>query len=125
MILTRSLHPPGMSILTNKLTFTLVLLTLFTGSATALIGVIGSPRIHDAGYYYVLCPAIGASVILVIIGILTNNSSSLPHRRYPVYWFPWSRDNQVKVVDLKTDSNAIPEIDEVHTATVESTETIL
>ena len=62
---TKTLHPPG--------------------GATALIAVIGSDKIHDLGYLYVLVPAgIGAAIMLVV-ALLVNN---IPEkRRYPEFWF--------------------------------------
>ena len=64
MHLTRTLHPPG--------------------GATALVAVIGSDRIHDLGYLYVLIPATVGSLVLLLIGLLVNNIPS--SRRYPEVW---------------------------------------
>ena len=62
---TKTLHPPG--------------------GATALIYVIGSPKIHNLGYLYVLFP-VGAGVILMLlVALLVNNLS--PRRRYPEFWW--------------------------------------
>jgi CBS-domain-containing membrane protein len=69
MLLTKSLHPPA--------------------GATALIAVQGSQRIHDLGYYYVLFPAVIASVTQVSLGILLNNLSKEPSRAYPVVSVPY------------------------------------
>lgn len=61
---TKTLHPPG--------------------GATALIAVIGSQRIHDLGYLYVIIPVgLGASIMLVV-ALLVNNISK--NRRYPEFW---------------------------------------
>ncbi len=61
---TRTLHPPG--------------------GATALIAVIGSQKIHDLGYLYVIAPVgLGATVMLVI-ALVVNNIPK--HRRYPEFW---------------------------------------
>ena len=46
---TRTLHPPG--------------------GATALIAVIGSPRIHELGFLYVLIPATVGPLILLAVGL--------------------------------------------------------
>lgn len=62
---TRTLHPPG--------------------GATALIAVIGSDQIHALGYYYVLVPATLGPIILLLVGLVTNNIP--PTRRYPEIWF--------------------------------------
>lgn len=62
---TRTLHPPG--------------------GATALIAVIGSPELHQLGFYYVLMPATIGPVILLVVAVLVNN---IPQsRRYPEIWF--------------------------------------
>lgn len=65
MHLTRTLHPPG--------------------GATALIAVIGSPTIHNMGFWYVLIPATIGPLILLIVALLVNNIPS--SRRYPEIWF--------------------------------------
>jgi CBS-domain-containing membrane protein len=62
---TRTLHPPG--------------------GATALIAVIGSPQIHDLGFFYVLMPATIGPLILLAIGLVVNNIAE--SRRYPEIWF--------------------------------------
>ena len=64
MHLTRTLHPPG--------------------GATALIAVIGSPKIHALGYLYVLVPATLGAILLLLIGLLVNNIPK--SRRYPENW---------------------------------------
>ena len=61
---TKTLHPPG--------------------GATALIAVIGSQKIHNLGYLYVLIPAGIGPVIMLLIAILVNNIPS--NRRYPEFW---------------------------------------
>ena len=68
MLLTRSLHPPA--------------------GATSLIAVLGSDKIHHLGYWYVFFPALLASTLHVVLGLLLNNLSSAPHRSYPTYWCP-------------------------------------
>ena len=62
---TRTLHPPG--------------------GATALIAVIGSPEIHNIGFFYVLVPATLGPLILLVIALLVNNIPK--SRRYPEIWF--------------------------------------
>lgn len=62
---TRTLHPPG--------------------GATALIAVIGSHKIHELGFYYVLIPATLGPLVLLAVALLVNN---IPRtRRYPEIWF--------------------------------------
>jgi len=62
---TRTLHPPG--------------------GATALIAVIGSDKIHEIGFYYVLIPATLGPLILLLVALLVNNIPNT--RRYPEVWF--------------------------------------
>lgn len=59
---TKTLHPPG--------------------GATALIAVIGTEKIQELGYLYVLSPVLSGTLILLIIAIIFNNISS--SRKYPV-----------------------------------------
>lgn len=65
MHLTKSIHPPG--------------------GATALIAVIGSDKIHQMSYWYVLSPIFSGAVLMLLVAMLVNNLS--PHRRYPEFWF--------------------------------------
>jgi len=65
MHLTRSLHPPG--------------------GATALIAVVGSQRIHDLGYLYLLAPVGVGVLILLLVALVVNNLC--PNRRYPEVWY--------------------------------------
>lgn len=62
---TRTLHPPG--------------------GATALIAVIGSAKIHQLGYFYVLIPATLGPLVLLAVALLVNNIPAT--RRYPEVWF--------------------------------------
>lgn len=62
---TRTLHPPG--------------------GATALVAVIGSPEIHNLGFFYVVFPATIGPLILLVIALLVNNIPA--SRRYPEIWF--------------------------------------
>lgn len=64
MHLTRTLHPPG--------------------GATALIAVIGGPKIHSLGYLYALVPAGLGAILLLAVGLLVNNLAS--ERSYPEFW---------------------------------------
>lgn len=65
MMATKTLHPPG--------------------GATALIAVIGGPKIHALGFLYAFVPAGLGAFILVVIALLINNLSR--NRRYPEYWY--------------------------------------
>lgn len=67
MHMFRCLHPPG--------------------GATALIGVIGSERVHGLGYGYVVYPVLAASLVLLVVALVVNNLSRNPRRHYPVYWY--------------------------------------
>lgn len=64
MLATKTLHPPG--------------------GATALIAVIGGPKIHGLGFLYALVPAGAGAAILLIVALLVNNLSE--NRKYPEYW---------------------------------------
>jgi CBS-domain-containing membrane protein len=61
---TKTLHPPG--------------------GATALIAVIGSQKIHDLGYLYVIFPAGLGAIIMLLVALLINNIPK--SRRYPEFW---------------------------------------
>jgi CBS-domain-containing membrane protein len=65
MMVTKTMHPPG--------------------GATALIAVIGGPKVHALGFLYAVIPAGLGALILVVIALLVNNLSR--DRRYPQYWF--------------------------------------
>ena len=65
MHLTKTLHPPG--------------------GATALIAVIGSDKIHNLGYLYVLIPVAIGALLMMIVALVINNLTK--KRRYPEYWF--------------------------------------
>jgi CBS domain-containing membrane protein len=72
MQVTKTLHPPG--------------------GATALIANIGSKKILDSGYFYVLSPVLSGVLILFLVALIFNNVT--PHRRYPSnkYWYKvWKR----------------------------------
>lgn len=61
MQLTLTLHPPG--------------------GATALIAVIGTPQIHELGYFYVIVPVLSGAMILFFIAFIVNNIPK--NRAYP------------------------------------------
>lgn len=61
MQISKTLHPPG--------------------GATALIAVIGSERIKELGYLYVLTPVLTGSLILLVTALIFNNITS--NRKYP------------------------------------------
>lgn len=61
MQMIKALHPPG--------------------GAAALIAVIGSERIQELGYLYVLMPVLTGSLILFFVALVFNNITK--HRRYP------------------------------------------
>jgi len=65
MHLTCSLHPPG--------------------GATALIAVIGGPKIAGLGYAYSVAPVGIGALVLLVVALLVNNASQ--GRRYPEYWW--------------------------------------
>lgn len=65
MHLTRTLHPPG--------------------GATALIAVIGGPKIQQLGYVYVFLPVAAGALVMLAVALVVNNLA--PQRRYPEYWW--------------------------------------
>ncbi|WP_239693441.1 HPP family protein [Rufibacter roseus] len=72
MQITKTLHPPG--------------------GATALIATIGSEKILNLGYFYVLSPVLSGVLILFTVALVFNNIT--PHRKYPANksWFKvWKR----------------------------------
>ncbi|MEI6946282.1 HPP family protein [Paraflavisolibacter sp. H34] len=72
MQITKTLHPPG--------------------GATALIATIGSPKIQELGYWYVLNPVFTGVLILLLVALVFNNMTA--HRRYPANknWYKvWKR----------------------------------
>ncbi len=64
MLATKTLHPPG--------------------GATALIAVIGGPKVHALGFLYAFLPAGAGAMILLLIALIVNNLAK--NRRYPEYW---------------------------------------
>ena len=63
---SRTLHPPG--------------------GATALIAIIGSSKIHEEGYLYILFPIGLGALVLLLVALLVNNLSNDARRHYPRYW---------------------------------------
>jgi CBS domain-containing membrane protein len=61
MQMTKTMHPPG--------------------GATALIANIGSEKIKNLGFAYILSPVMSGVLILLIIALLVNNIPK--HRNYP------------------------------------------
>ena len=55
------------------------------GGATALIAVIGSERVHQLGFLYVLSPVALGALIMLVVALIVNNLISF--RRYPVFWW--------------------------------------
>lgn len=61
MQLTKTLHPPG--------------------GAAALIAIIGTDRVKQLGYLYVLSPVLTGTLILLVVALVFNNIT--PSRKYP------------------------------------------
>ena len=61
MQLTRTIHPPG--------------------GATALIAVIGSDKVKELGYGYLLTPVLAGVLVMLGVAYLTNNFAT--SKRYP------------------------------------------
>lgn len=64
MLATKTLHPPG--------------------GATALIAVIGGPKVHSLGFLYAFVPAGTGALILLVVALVVNNLCRT--RKYPEYW---------------------------------------
>lgn len=72
MQITKTLHPPG--------------------GATALIAVIGSPKLKALGYGYVLMPVLSGVVILLLVALLFNNTTATRHYPTNKKWYRfWQR----------------------------------
>ena len=67
MHLTRTLHPPG--------------------AATSMTAVVGSDRIHELGYWFILSPCLSGAIVMLVIALVVNNLSPNPNRHYPSYWW--------------------------------------
>lgn len=61
MQMTKTLHPPG--------------------GATALIAVIGTPKVKALGFMYVLSPVLSGVLILLLVALIANNLTR--NRSYP------------------------------------------
>ncbi len=61
MQLTKTLHPPG--------------------GAAALIAIIGTDKVKQLGYLYVLSPVLTGTLILLVVALVFNNIT--PNRKYP------------------------------------------
>ncbi len=61
---TKTLHPPG--------------------GATALVAVIGGPKIYSLGYFFVLMPVGAGVAVLLLVALIVNNLPAT--RRYPEFW---------------------------------------
>ena len=72
MQITKTLHPPG--------------------GATALIANIGSEKIKDLGYFYVLSPVLSGVLILLAVALIFNNLNR--GRRYPLKKVSWKYRNR-------------------------------
>jgi len=54
------------------------------GGASAIIAVIGSPKLQDLGFLYVVMVGLGVCMML-LVAIVGNN---IHHKRqYPIWWF--------------------------------------
>jgi len=62
---TRTLHPPG--------------------GATALVAILGGPKVQNLGYLFVLMPVAAGVLLLLLVALLFNNL--IPRRRYPEFWW--------------------------------------
>jgi len=71
MQITKTLHPPG--------------------GATALTAIIGSAKVKNLGYLYVISPIFTGVLILFTVALIFNNIT--PHRSYPINkrWYKFWR----------------------------------
>jgi hypothetical protein len=70
----------------TPLTCSLLLLLLGTG-ASAIIAVLGSGKIIEAGYYYVITTVTGALVMLVVALIINNLPRPSTLKHVPLLWW--------------------------------------
>ena len=72
MQITKTLHPPG--------------------GATALIAIIGSPKLKALGYWYVLMPVLSGVLILLVVALIFNNITASRHYPANKHWYRfWQR----------------------------------
>ncbi|WP_460610563.1 HPP family protein [Hymenobacter terrigena] len=71
MQITKTLHPPG--------------------GATALIAVIGSPKLKALGYGYVLMPVLTGVVLLLLVALVFNNVTATRHYPANKHWYRFWR----------------------------------
>lgn len=72
MQITKTLHPPG--------------------GATALIAIIGSPKLKALGYGYVLMPVLTGVLLLLAVALAFNNVTATRHYPTNKYWYRfWQR----------------------------------
>ena len=64
------------------------------GGATALIAVIGSERVHQLGFLYVLSPVALGALIMLVVALIVNNLTSF--RRYPVFWWYAAKASKIQ-----------------------------
>jgi CBS domain-containing membrane protein len=72
MQITKTLHPPG--------------------GATALIAIIGSPKLKALGYWYVVTPVLTGALLLLLVAVVVNKLA--PTRHYPLnknWYLFWKR----------------------------------
>jgi len=77
MYFTKCIHPPG--------------------GATALAMVIGSERLHDLGYAYILQPIFINTVTILVVAVVFNYP--FKWRRYPAYLRPMSKPDKLSMVE--------------------------
>ncbi len=80
MQMTKTLHPPG--------------------GATALIAVIGTPKIKALGFMYVLSPVLTGVLILLLVAIIANNLTK--NRTYPTNsrWTKYIKPKKIRLRDV-------------------------
>lgn len=81
MQMLKALHPPG--------------------GATALIAIIGSEKIKDLGYWYILSPVFSGAFILLIIALLANNFPKERHYPYNPKVSPYMSRSKKYLLNFK------------------------
>ena len=64
MLVTNTVHPPG--------------------GATAFVTAGGGELINNLGYWYILCPCLAGTSIMILLALFINNLS--PKHKYPLFW---------------------------------------
>lgn len=64
MLVTNTVHPPG--------------------GATAFVAASGGELVEKLGYWYMVCPCLAGTLVMILLALLINNLS--PKHKYPLFW---------------------------------------